>query len=238
VSTQPIAGDELVSVIVPVHNGEQFVARALRSIAAQTHPAVETIVVDDGSTDASRDVVATFPAVRLISQAHGGVARARNTGVAASTGTLVAFLDQDDVWLPHKLERQVAYLAADAEADLVLVRQRPVVEPGASPMASQAPDRVYGDIGGVLPPTMLLRRETFDRLNGFREELAGSDDADLLFRADEAGRRIDVIDEVLMERHIHAQNQSRQLDVPEALLGIALRRVEARLRDTGRSSGR
>jgi glycosyltransferase involved in cell wall biosynthesis len=219
---------DLISVIVPVHNGAELVGRALASILAQTYPAVEAIVVDDGSNDASRSVVAAVGDVRLINQPNVGVAGARNTGVRAATGHYLSFLDQDDAWLPDKLRRQVDHLAAHPGVDLVLVRQRPIMEAGVEPLHSLAPDRVYGDVGGVLPPTMLVRRESFDRVGPFDESIPGCDDVDWLFRARAAGLHIEVLDEVLMERHIHADNQSRQVDLVQGVLDAVTRLVAAR----------
>src|SRR5882724_10823057 len=100
--------DPLVSVILAVYNREGSVARAITSVLAQTYPHVELIVVDDGSTEGTRDVVERFGAsVSLITQAHAGVYAARNRGLRHARGELVAFIDSDDAWLSDKLEVQV-----------------------------------------------------------------------------------------------------------------------------------
>src|SRR5262245_39118970 len=109
-----------VSVIVAVYNGERFIADALRSILAQTAPADEVIVIDDGSTDGTGAVVARFPDVRCLRrEANGGQASALNWGVASARGAYLAFLDADDVWEPDKLARQLAAFAADPALDVV-----------------------------------------------------------------------------------------------------------------------
>lgn len=98
----------LVSVVIPVHNGRRFVDAALHCALAQSHAAVEVIVVDDGSTDDSCDIVRGYGSpVRLIEQPNRGVGHARNTGVEHARGEFVAFLDQDDWWREDKLEHQV-----------------------------------------------------------------------------------------------------------------------------------
>ena len=220
---------DLVSVVVPVYEGAHLVGRALASIAAQTHPAIETIVVDDGSTDDSAGVVEAWPGrATLVRQANAGVAAARNAGVAVATGEYLAFLDQDDVWLPEKLRRQVDRLSSDGETHVVLVRQRPVIEDGVEPLATLRPDSVYGDLGGVIPTTLMVRRETFGRVGPFAEDFTGRDDLDWLLRARAAGLGIAVIDEVLMERHVHAYNQTRGLDWIQAMLDAVTRRVADR----------
>lgn len=100
-----------VSVIIPVYNGAAFVARAVRSALAQSHAPCEIIVVNDGSTDATPAALATFGAqIQRIDIANGGVANARNVGMLASRGELIAFLDADDIWYPHKLAAQLAAL--------------------------------------------------------------------------------------------------------------------------------
>lgn len=104
-------GRPLVSVIVPAYNAERYIADALASVLGQTCQDVEIIVVDDGSTDATADIVGTVaagdPRVRLVEQPNGGVARARNSALALARGEFVAPLDADDLWYPDKLRAQV-----------------------------------------------------------------------------------------------------------------------------------
>src|SRR5688572_29700745 len=109
--TQP-----LVSVIIPTFNRASCVGAAIASVLAQTYTPLELIVVDDGSSDHTSTVVSAFaPRLVYMQQTHGGVSAARNRGVAASHGELVAFLDSDDLWLPGKVAAQVALLQAHSE---------------------------------------------------------------------------------------------------------------------------
>jgi glycosyltransferase involved in cell wall biosynthesis len=104
--------NELVSVIVPVLNGEYFISRTLTSILNQTYQRLEVIVVDDGSTDRTPSIVEAFarsdPRIKLFSGPHAGVATARNTAIARANGTLIAPVDADDLWHRQKIELQVA----------------------------------------------------------------------------------------------------------------------------------
>lgn len=101
-----------VSVIVPTYNRADLITATLRSVMAQTVAPIEVIVVDDGSSDNTSDVVATFaPRVRYVRIANGGVAAARNHGASLATGQWLAFTDSDDLWHPRKLEVQLAALA-------------------------------------------------------------------------------------------------------------------------------
>ncbi|MDX6443614.1 MAG: hypothetical protein QOH71_688 [Blastocatellia bacterium] len=112
----------LVSVIIPAYNGERFIAQSLQSVLNQTIKDLEIVIVDDGSTDTTAEIVREFQRadsrIRYIAQANLGQAAARNTGAAAAAGDLIAFLDQDDLWLDHKLEVQIRALK-ESGADVV-----------------------------------------------------------------------------------------------------------------------
>src|SRR6267154_1483950 len=109
-----------VSVVIPVYNGERYLADAIQSVLDQTYQKFEVIVVDDGSTDGSARVAKRFGgAIRYVHQSNGGVSKARNTGITLAQGTYLAFLDQDDLWLPDKLAVQVAYLDSHPEVGVV-----------------------------------------------------------------------------------------------------------------------
>ena len=106
--------EPLVSVVIPVYNGEQWVGTAIESALAQTYRNLEIIAIDDGSRDRSLEVLQRYalsdPRVRVLQQTNQGVARARNNGIQQARGDLIAPLDADDVWLPQKIERQVEAL--------------------------------------------------------------------------------------------------------------------------------
>jgi hypothetical protein len=111
-----------VSVCIPVYNLERYIAEALDSLKAQTYQDYEAIIVNDGSTDRSEEIVAPYlddPRFRYIRQENGGVARARETAVAAAKGEWFAHLDGDDIWMPDKLERQIALADSDSRTNLV-----------------------------------------------------------------------------------------------------------------------
>ena len=114
VPQNPPRGCTRVSVVIPCYNGERYLADTIRSVMRQEVGPTEIIVVDDGSTDGSREVVAAFGAqVRYARQPHGGAARARNLGAALATGTLLAFIDADDLWTEHALGALIAPLERD-----------------------------------------------------------------------------------------------------------------------------
>jgi glycosyltransferase involved in cell wall biosynthesis len=102
----------LVSVVIPAYNAEKYLEETLASVRAQTFSDYEILVVDDGSTDRTVQIASDFGGVKLLLQQNRGSAAARNTGIRAARGAYVAFLDADDIWLPSKLEKQVAHLQA------------------------------------------------------------------------------------------------------------------------------
>lgn len=112
--------DQLVSIITPAYKAEAIVGETIRSVQAQTHPHWEMLVVEDGSPDRTADVVAQFaaadPRIRLIRQANAGPAMARQKALDHARGRHIAFLDADDLWLPSKLERQLAFMTAHRAA--------------------------------------------------------------------------------------------------------------------------
>ena len=104
-----------VSVIIPAFNSARFIGEAIGSVLSQTRPAEEIIVVDDGSTDSTRDIVQALP-VKYVYQKNAGPSAARNAGIRAAAGDFLAFLDADDIWLPHKLAVQLQGFASYPEA--------------------------------------------------------------------------------------------------------------------------
>lgn len=135
-----------VSVVMPVYDAEATLARSLESVLAQSHPEVELLLVDDGSGDASREIIAAAAAVDrrvvpILLSRNGGVAAARNAGIEAATGDFVAFLDSDDWWSPDKLAVQLRLMQA-ADAGVSYMSYRRVAEGGATLGVVRPPARV------------------------------------------------------------------------------------------------
>ncbi len=183
----------LVSVVIPAYNAEKFIVQALDSLVAQTYPAVEVIVVDDGSRDATSDVVArAHPSVRCIRQPNGGASSARNRGVQEARGELVAFLDADDAWHPDKLRAQVALMRR--HPDVLLSRtglsEVPLTTLAPFPdVADGLPEhRLIASLGpSLLSPyfatsTVMVRRQAFLDVGAFDTALKVAEDVDLYLR--------------------------------------------------------
>lgn len=198
-----MSSERAISVILAVYNGERFVAEAIDSILKQTLAPHEIVVVNDGSTDATADIVRSYPKVRYLeANANAGQAAALNWGVRCATGDYLAFLDADDVWMVDKLERQSR--AFDAQPDLDLVygwaRERVQGLPGALVRRDGAARPAY------LPSAMLIRRSAFERVGGFDTRWRLGSVVDWYARACEAQLRQHVVPHVVYERRIHGAN--------------------------------
>lgn len=222
-----------VSVVIPVYNGERFLASALASVRSQTHPAADVIVVDDGSGDASRQIadklVPGWPALRVLSQPNAGPSAARNAGLALASGAFVTFLDADDEMTPERIALGMAFLADHPEADLVLGKQWIEVEDGVAP-----PDWLRAFQPGLSYPyvlSMLVRHAAFDRVGGFDPALHLAEEIDWLQRARAAGIGIAMIDDLLLRRRLHGGNLTQDVPAAEmrrAFLALSRARIEER----------
>jgi alpha-1,6-rhamnosyltransferase len=212
----------LVSVVVPVYNAAPFLREALDSVLAQHYAPYEAIVVDDGSTDESGAIAQSYPAVRYVRQENQGPAAARNAGVAAARGELVAFADADDVQLPHRLSVQAGYLVDHPEVAATLGRQVWITPPPGA-----VRDVVWGDLDGIPAMTMVVRRHVLTEVGGFDPRLRGPEDTDLLIRMREGGHGFVVVPEVVLRRRYHGENLvagSRSVAAPAALIKAKLDR--------------
>ena len=199
-----------VSVILPTQNRAEMLKRAVKSVLAQTYQDLELMIVDDGSTDDTDEVIASFqdPRIRVVRhQKARGASAARNTGVAHSYGELIAFLDDDDEWLPTKLEKQepvlmqapktvgLVYCWMDYfKGDKLIGEHHPELR---GHVFSQVLDRQR--LGGC--PTLLVRREVVDDVGGFDESLPRGNDGDFIRRVCRH-YEVDYVPEVLVKVHM------------------------------------
>lgn len=222
----------LVSAIIPAFNGIRFIGEALESVLAQDYRPIEVIVVDDGSTDATRTVVARFPEVRCLHQENRGPGAARNLGIRESSGTFIALLDQDDLWLPGKLRLQMEPLMRDAELGYTLALTDTALVDGVRP--PWLTEAQLNDPTGCFPGALVARRALFERFGLFDESLTCSSDADWFFRMKDAGVKSERIQQVLLRRRIHGANQSNRVQtLHHELLVAAWRTIQRQRRKEG-----
>jgi glycosyltransferase involved in cell wall biosynthesis len=199
---------DLVSVIIPVYNGERFLAEAIDSVLAQTYSPVELIVLNDGSTDSSAQIVARYGArVRHHYQANAGLAAAQNAGARLARGSFISYLDADDLWLANKLECQV--LAFECEPDLDVVFGH--VQQFQDPEGKGDSKMVGAPMPGYSTGTMLMRRGAFFDIGPFDEKWRVGEFVEWYIRALERGVRSSMLPDVVMQRRIHDRNMGISL---------------------------
>lgn len=204
----------LVSVIIPVHNGEDYLGEAIESALAQTYGPIEIIVVDDGSTDGSADVARSHKEVQYIYQPNRGAAAARNTALEASRGEFVAFLDADDLWLPDKLKVQVGHLFANPRFGFNICLIENFLDPGIEvPSAIEEVPMMRERMSLI---GMVVRRSVFDRTGVFDTSYKVGSDFEWVSRAKGLGIEMEILPIVLFRRRVHGRNLSSDMEARQA----------------------
>jgi glycosyltransferase involved in cell wall biosynthesis len=201
--------DQLVSVIMPVYNGEKYLAEAIQSVLAQTWRSIEVIVVDDGSTDGSADIAQSFgPQVRYCYQPNRGTGTARNKGVKLARGTYLAFLDQDDLWVPHKITLQMAAFFSNTDADIVFGHVEQFYSPEFTEGIKKGIPESFKRMPGYHVGAMLIKRDNFRRIGMFGTNYQIAEFVEWYVRAQGLGVRNCMLPGIVMRRRIHKKNQS------------------------------
>lgn len=226
-----------VSVIIPAFNAEAFIGETLDSVLAQTYPNIEIIVSDDGSTDGTRDRVAAYGCrVKYVrGENSGGVSRPRNTGVRASAGSLLAFIDADDIMAPGRIQAEVLCFARHPNVGLVfsdyeefgadqrhadghfptcpLLRQHLAALPPASDALvldpATATELLLTENFGSSSP--MVRRRVFDAVGGYDQAALSSEDFDFQFRAASLCA-VGIVPQVHWRKRQHPQNMSANVE--------------------------
>lgn len=206
-----------VSVVIPGFNYARFLGEAIDSVLAQTLHAHEIIVVDDGSTDDTPEVAQRYAGkIRYLRTENGGVSRARNTGVAASTGEFITFLDADDRWLPRKLEMQAAAFAAAPDAGLIHTGSRVFDDEGRGTLCEFWP-KADLDVHALMrccsisASSVMIPRAVLDKVGDFDEQFVGTEDWDMWLRI-ALEHRVVGCPEVLVEYRSHGRSLSGNAD--------------------------
>lgn len=235
-----------VSVIMPLYNGERFIVSAIESVLAQTYKNFEIVIVNDGGIDNSREKISPYlelPFVQYVEQANRGVAAARNTAIGKATGELIAFLDQDDLWTPRKLEAQVTYLR-DHPAVPMVHGDVAWIDAGGRPVDFKWDNNVSGaclaqlfQLNRIAVVTVMVAKRCLGEVGLFDESLSGVDDYELWLRI---ARRFPIgrLDDVVASYRFHDLNTSHAGGMMADREIMALERFVSAFPDVTQSLGR
>jgi glycosyltransferase involved in cell wall biosynthesis len=206
-----------VSVVMPVYNGQRYLAASVESILAQTLTDFEFIIVDDGSTDHSlamlREYAERDGRIRIQSRPNTGISGALNDGLAMARAELIARMDADDVAMPERFERQVAYLDAHPEC-VALGTSVELIDPAGLPIGVHQSNLLHEDIerqllkgrgGSLYHPSAMMRRRAVEQVGKYRPQYNDSEDLDLWLRLAEIGRLANLPEPLLKyRRHLES----------------------------------
>jgi glycosyltransferase involved in cell wall biosynthesis len=215
-----------VSVVVPFYEAERYLDETLSSIEDQTWPPDELVLVDDGSTDGGPAIAAahratsstgstgsTIGRVQIVTQANRGIGAARNAGLAAATGDLVAFCDADDLWMPTKMAVQVEALSRQDRWGASLCGVEEFVSPDVDPAVAAGLRPARRLEGAAATSALVVRRAVLDQVGPFDESMAVGEWFDWYARLRESGSPIHTVPDLLVRRRLHGANNSlRQRD--------------------------
>ncbi len=198
-----------VSVVIPVHNGARYLGEAIESVCHQTLLPAQIIVVDDGSTDESATVARGFAQVEYAFQENAGAATARNTGAALARHEYLAFLDADDVWVPQKLEWQLAALNSQIAGAMAFGHVEQFASPDLSSAEREEIHIPNPRMVAFSPSALLMRRADFFRVGEFEAAWGVGEFIDWYLKAIDAGLQSHVLPETVLRRRVHTANMGR-----------------------------
>jgi glycosyltransferase involved in cell wall biosynthesis len=220
-----------ITVVIPVYNGASYLAECVESVLAQTQPAADIIMIDDGSDDDTARIAATLDApLRYKRQTHGGASSARNAGANLVRTEFMAFLDCDDLWLPTKLEMQLAALLQCEGSAMVGCHVEQFVGTELAPIEAAKLRFEANPIPGWSPSTLFLRTRDFERAGLFDEAIEIGEFAEWFARARDIGINPIMLPDVLCRRRLHRDNLGRRRNDKRSHYARALKKVIDRRR--------
>ena len=212
----------LVSVIIPAYNSI-YVREALNSVADQTYTNIETIVIDDGSTDNTPQILSDFKNIRIVRTENKGVSAARNEGLRICRGEFITFLDSDDIWISEKIIRQVDFLSENKDIEIVFGRFENFFQEEQSPPTEIDRSRFLDPAIGKMSMlgTLMARKEVFLKVGNFDRALLTGEDLDWFIRVKDFGVKACYDDKIVLKRRLHDTNLSyKSLSNKKNLLNI------------------
>lgn len=212
-----------VSVVMIVKNGERYIAEALESVSQSTLQPLEILVVDGDSTDRTVEIARDFPLVRTVSQTSSGIANAYNQGIDEAKADLVAFLSHDDLWLPGKLDLQIAHMTENPELLFTVTMVEHFLDEGAEVPPQFRAELLNRAHPGLIMETLVARKKVFEVVGLFDPSFPVGEDTDWYARAVDAGVPMAILPQVLVRRRVHGTNSSLNEEGINELLLRAVR---------------
>lgn len=210
----------IVTVLLPVYNAEKYLAEAVTSILQQSYTDFEFLIINDGSTDSSPEILREFqardPRIKLINNTNQGLIKTLNQGLSIAQGEFIARMDADDIAMPHRLQRQVEIMQADPElavlgSNIEIIDARgQKIRIGKYPRSHKAMQKFITVGSPFAHPAVMLRRSLVTTVGGYREKYTHAEDYDLWLRLYEQGYRLDNLPEVLLRYRQHDSSISRK----------------------------
>jgi glycosyltransferase involved in cell wall biosynthesis len=195
-----------ISVIIPVYNGERFIAKAITSILDQTYPVYEIIVIDDGSTDNTAEVIKRFPSINYFYKENAGVSHTLNFGLQKVKGDFITILDADDYFTLDKFEKQIKFLEQNEDVEIVFGCHQRFYDKPSEELTMDEKEDMRRILPAYFKSGMLARKSAFDKVGLFDESVKMGDFLDWYRRAEDMKVPMKLTDDIVMYRRVHDAN--------------------------------
>lgn len=218
-------GNPLVSAVIPVFNGEKYIAESLQSVFQQSYKPIEIIVVDDGSTDSSLQIINKIPGEKkIITQQNKDVSEARNSGIENAKGEYIAFLDQDDLWNKTKIEKQIQVFLKNLDVDLVFTDLSKFNDEGRMwhpkdrhKTASRLSDKNLFEYlikkNVLMPSAVMVKKDSIENAGLFDSNFKTCGDYEMWLRMAALGMKFNYLPEPLTLYRQHGKNTSKKIEI-------------------------
>ncbi|MBO7611851.1 MAG: glycosyltransferase [Elusimicrobia bacterium] len=203
-----INNNPLISVMMPTYNNAGYISQAVESVYAQKYDNIEIVVVDDGSTDNTKEVLKKYKGIKYFYIEHKGISFARNIALEKSKGEYIAFCDSDDYWLPGKINTQIQYFKEHPDCEIVFTKYENLFEDEKLKTNKRAMhEKLMEKFLKQYLPSSIIKKELFEKYGNFDENFSGVEDTEFLYRIKRKGANIDhVISDIFYIRRIHGNN--------------------------------
>ena len=203
-----MANNPLISVLIPTYNNGKYIKQAIESVYAQSYDNIEIIVIDDGSTDNTKEVLKRYKNIKYFYIEHKGIPFARNVALEKAKGEYIAFLDSDDYWLPEKLNTQIQYFKDHPNCEIVFTKYENFFEEENIKKNKRAINEKKREaMEHHILPSALIKKSLFEKYGVFDENFQIGEDSEFIYRMTKKGVNFNYfIDKVFYMRRFHGKN--------------------------------